>query len=349
MKILWLDDRADRDVSLQRFAKEWRVEKDDVLAATDLDPALDLLRTHRSEIKLAVVDLLWRGQAEKITEPPLGIEYVRKIRHAAPELTIVTRSRITNPQLLAGLYHDFRQLHVEDHFVVTEKDDPVTLLRRRNLLDRVGTELQRPLAAYLGERWGVVLFADVSGFTTATEQLWHSNRHLLVEALGQFYDQAAKAIADQGGIVDKLIGDEVMGIFIAEGGRDTHEATVRSAVESALAIYHGNKPLSHRFAIRRWIESDDSVDEIPWSMKIGMEAGSLVLREHSLTAQQRELCTIGYAVNVASRIKGYFPDAVTLGPTLFDRLPRAYKVEESPTPVAVKGLNRMLRLYKLVV
>lgn len=348
MKILWLDDKAGKDVSLQRFIKEWRLEKEDVLAATDIETALQLLRAQQSEIRIAIVDLLWPGQVEKITEPPLGLEFIRKIRAVAPDLTIATRSRITNPQILAGLYQEFRKLRVADHFVVADKDDPVTLLRRLNLIERLSEQQQRPLASYLGDRWGVVLFADVSGFTTATEQLWHSNRQLLVGALEQFYDQAAAIITDHGGIVDKLIGDEVMGLFIADG-RDVHEQPVVAAVEAALGILHGNKTLAHKFAISRWRDSDDSVDAIPWAIKIGIEAGSLVLREHALPRQQTELCTIGYAVNVASRIKGYFEDAsITLGPTVAGRLPRAYKLEETPAPVALKGLRRPLLLYKLV-
>ncbi len=63
-----------------------------------------------------------------------------------------------------------------------------------------------------------VLFADVRGSTALAE---HSTGRQMVELLNRFYSDATRVIVRHG-IVDKLIGDEVMGVYIpalTPGGR----------------------------------------------------------------------------------------------------------------------------------
>ena len=56
-----------------------------------------------------------------------------------------------------------------------------------------------------------VLFADIRGFTS-----WCESRSpaQVAEALNRFYAAASAALMSRDGLVDKLIGDEVMGLFL---------------------------------------------------------------------------------------------------------------------------------------
>jgi adenylate cyclase len=56
-----------------------------------------------------------------------------------------------------------------------------------------------------------VLFADIRGFTS-----WYEGRSpaMAAEALNRFYAAASAALMSRDGLVDKLIGDEVMGLFL---------------------------------------------------------------------------------------------------------------------------------------
>src|SRR4051794_12978303 len=79
-----------------------------------------------------------------------------------------------------------------------------------------------------------VLFADVRGSTgigersTATSFAGHLNR---------FYAAATTAVIRHDGLVDKLIGDEVMGLFIRGlAGPDYRHRTALAALELAAAV-----------------------------------------------------------------------------------------------------------------
>ncbi len=56
-----------------------------------------------------------------------------------------------------------------------------------------------------------VVFADVRGSTTLGEQ---TNASAFADRLNRFYAIVTKVLIHNNGIVDKLIGDEVMGLFI---------------------------------------------------------------------------------------------------------------------------------------
>jgi adenylate cyclase len=79
-----------------------------------------------------------------------------------------------------------------------------------------------------------VLFADVRGSTTLGEQ---SNASEFADRLNKFYAIATKVLIHNDGIVDKLIGDEVMGLFIpGVAGRDYRRKTAVAALELASAV-----------------------------------------------------------------------------------------------------------------
>jgi adenylate cyclase len=84
-----------------------------------------------------------------------------------------------------------------------------------------------------------VVFADVRASTALGEQ---SDATTFAERLNTFYGTATKVLIRNEGIVDKLIGDEVMGLFI-EGiaGPDYRRTTAMAALELASEV--GELPL----------------------------------------------------------------------------------------------------------
>jgi adenylate cyclase len=79
-----------------------------------------------------------------------------------------------------------------------------------------------------------VVFADVRGSTTLGEQ---TNASAFAHRLNEFYTIATKVLIHNDGIVDKLIGDEVMGLFIpgVAGPQYRRKAAV-AALELASAV-----------------------------------------------------------------------------------------------------------------
>src|ERR1700730_314783 len=77
-----------------------------------------------------------------------------------------------------------------------------------------------------------VLFADVRGSTTLGEQL---GPQAFAATLNRFYHAATEALIHHDAIVDKLIGDEVMALFIPGICGPEYR---RRAAEAALALLH---------------------------------------------------------------------------------------------------------------
>lgn len=76
-----------------------------------------------------------------------------------------------------------------------------------------------------------MLFSDVRGSTSLGERLRPTEFHAFLQ---QFYRLATKAIVDNDGIVDKLVGDEVIGLFFGGvSGPDHVGSGIRAAMQLA--------------------------------------------------------------------------------------------------------------------
>jgi len=74
-----------------------------------------------------------------------------------------------------------------------------------------------------------VLFADVSGFTAMSETMDHEVVNDVIKSL---WSRVDKAIQDQGGRIDKHIGDAVMALYGTPIARaDDAERVIRSALK----------------------------------------------------------------------------------------------------------------------
>lgn len=82
------------------------------------------------------------------------------------------------------------------------------------------------------------LFADVRGSTTVAERMTPTEfRHLL----NRFYETASRILVEHDAIVDKFVGDEVIGLFVPALAREAHaERAIAAALALLRATGHGN-------------------------------------------------------------------------------------------------------------
>jgi adenylate cyclase len=81
------------------------------------------------------------------------------------------------------------------------------------------------------------LFADIRGSTTLAEGMSPTAFRTLLD---RFYDIAVRVLVAHDGIVDKFVGDEVVGIFIPALAHDEHPAqAIRAARALLAATSHG--------------------------------------------------------------------------------------------------------------
>ncbi|MFM2163538.1 MAG: hypothetical protein RLZZ383_3050 [Pseudomonadota bacterium] len=148
------------------------------------------------------------------------------------------------------------------------------------LLDVLGAEGLEGLRAGVGQRATLtVLFLDMRGFTLRSERLG-------AEGSFRFVNDVLAAVVpvlrEEGGFVDKYLGDAVLAVFPADGA-----GAMRAARRLHAAV--------HAFNATR--EGDD-----PLAIGIGIHRGEVmfgVVGHHDRV----ELTTIGDAVNFASRLQ----------------------------------------------
>jgi adenylate cyclase len=159
------------------------------------------------------------------------------------------------------------------------------LLNARRLPDLGGEALQI-----------TVLFADIRDFTTISEAL---RPHEVVEMLNTYFGRVCEPILNQGGSIDKFIGDAVMAVF---GSPAPHRDHAIRAVRAALSI----TALTNEFSF--WMKERFAGRQLPdFRVGIGLHTGEAVVGNIG-TPKRMEFTSIGDAVNTASRLEGMTKD-----------------------------------------
>jgi len=168
-----------------------------------------------------------------------------------------------------------------------------------------------------------ILFADVSGFTAMSESLDAEEVADIMNALWQRLDAA---ITDNGGIIDKHIGDAVMALWGADAAReDDPERAVRGALDmqAALAIFR-----------------DDH--QVKLAMRIGINTGPVLLGEVGTTG---EFTAMGDTVNTASRLEHAAPvGGILISHDTYQHVRGVFDIQPQD-PLQVKGKVEPLQVY----
>jgi adenylate cyclase len=179
-----------------------------------------------------------------------------------------------------------------------------------------------------GQREMSILFADLQGFTTFSEN--HDSAEVTAMLNAYFQVAVPPVVRRHGGDVDRIIGDALMVTFNKRGDQPDH-AWRAAAAGLALQEAAGSVLLAHP----DWPRFRVGVNSGPATVSLlGTEGG----RTHTV---------IGDTVNVASRIEGKAPaGGVAIGPGTKALLPGA--VIESLGLLSLKGKAKPLEVYRLV-
>ena len=195
---------------------------------------------------------------------------------------------------------DFRPVHFRPHSLVDIGHRLVgqrlTHQRQSRILNQyLGKEVAQRLEVGIenieqnGERRNLsVMFADIRGFTSFSEK---SQPEDVFESLNTYLGAMIPAVIEEYGVIDKIIGDEVMAIFgMLPDHADGAACGLRAAVRMLRAIEQLNRT-------RR--EQGGELLQIG----IGMATGPVSLGV--LGSQHRKSITvIGNHVNLAARLQG---------------------------------------------
>lgn len=131
-----------------------------------------------------------------------------------------------------------------------------------------------------------ILFTDVAGFTSLSEQLPPNE---LVGRLGAYLSEVATVIAGQGGTVDKFLGDGVMAFWNAPQDQADHALR---GVRAAMACQKRLAELRTR--------PEDAERALP--TRIGLATGEVVVGNIG-SPERMNYTVVGDTVNLASRLE----------------------------------------------
>jgi adenylate cyclase len=192
----------------------------------------------------------------------------------------------------------------------------------------------RPLAPGMEQRFMTILFSDVESFTSIAEQL---SPQELSQQTSRYFETVTSAIAEQGGTIDKFIGDSVMAFWGAPVELDDH---VFRACVAALKASHRMKQLN-----RQWARQGRP----PMRVRFGVHCDTVVVGNVG-SPERLSYTVMGDGVNVASRIEGLnkqFGTSICISESVFERV--ADRVEARALGrVSVKGRATEIMVYELL-
>ena len=184
-----------------------------------------------------------------------------------------------------------------------------------------------PEGAALAEERKLVtaLFCDLVGFTAASEG---ADPEDVDRMLSRYFAMARSLIEAHGGVVEKFIGDAVVGVF---GVPAAHEDDPERAIRAALRICAEAADLP-------------GLREAPLRLRVGINTGEALVRL-GVVPGAGERFLAGDAINTASRIQSVAPEmGVAVGLSAYEATTATFEYEELE-PANLKGKAEPVRIF----
>ena len=179
-----------------------------------------------------------------------------------------------------------------------------------------------------------VLFSDVRGFTTLTEELGAQG---IVAMLNEYFTLMVDCIQHEGGMLDKFIGDAIMAAFgIPMAHDDDEDRAVRTAVSmmNQLAEWNGTR-----------LEDGKK----PVDIGIGL-CTDMVTSGNIGSPKRMDYTLIGDGVNLASRLESackQYSAHILISESTYRKLRGTYRIREVDR-VVVKGQRKPVNIYEVL-
>ncbi|MDO9374566.1 MAG: adenylate/guanylate cyclase domain-containing protein [Bacteroidota bacterium] len=298
-KILVVDDETDLEILIkQKFRKKIRDQQYEFVFAVNGNNALEQLSIH-GDIKVVLSD---------INMPEMdGLTLLTKLNEQNAILKSVIVSAYGDMENIRTAMNrgafDFvtKPVNFEDLELTIEKTikhvdqmkETLRAIKENNILKMYVDETvlnfmdSREFETSLMKNETVeatVAFLDICGFTAISE---NESPDMVVQLLNSYFDVMVKKIIEQGGFVDKFMGDAILAVFRGEYHLDR-------AIDACLAV---------RSEISKMPAVSDNVVFKP-HVSVGIHSGTLVSGNiGSVSLRRLDYTVIGDVVNTAQRLQ----------------------------------------------
>ena len=179
-----------------------------------------------------------------------------------------------------------------------------------------------------------VLFADIRGFTSMSEQM---SAQQVSEILNEYFTEMEPIITKYNGVINKFIGDAVMAIF-GEPIQDKNHA--QNAVKCAYAMLQKVKELQ-----KKWAKENKPKIEIG----IGVNTGEVFVGNIG-SVNRMEYTVIGDTVNLASRLESYnkiYRTKLLISPSTYEEV-KGFTDVIKISDVQIRGKANKMDIYEVL-
>jgi adenylate cyclase len=196
----------------------------------------------------------------------------------------------------------------------------------KNVVDEISRNRERKLALGGKTVLATVLFTDIKGFTALSEQL---DPQEIVSFLNVYMTAMTAIVEEEGGIVDKYIGDSIMAVFT--GGNPAAHAV--GAVNAGVRMQEKLAGMRTESALLKNLQ-----------MRVGVNTGDVVAGNIG-SETRMDYTVIGDNVNVASRLEGACePGCVLASASTWLWLGGKYR-SETQADIRVKNRTEPIKTY----
>jgi adenylate cyclase len=183
-----------------------------------------------------------------------------------------------------------------------------------------------------------ILFSDIRGFTTISEQ-FKDNPQNLTNLINRYLTPMTYLVMESGGTIDKYIGDALMAFWNApiEGDKISHR--VRS-IETSLKMFDKLEELN---------EELKKEDKKELAIGVGINTGNVVVGNMG-SDQRFDYTCLGDAVNLSARLEGQtksYGVKILLGQETIKHVEDKFKFIELDK-IAVKGKKEGVHIYTVL-
>jgi adenylate cyclase len=234
-----------------------------------------------------------------------------------------------NRLLLPHVLKDADEIKVGDHVLVFRQEEPADG-SDGDVEPATGASTMLTIGAVMQNM--TIAVADIRDYTGFSESV---SVDLLAAVLGRWFRRVNEIVEQNGGVVDKFIGDAVMLRWLTSN-RDPAES-IRSALKTAHEMHLESRALRRRFP------------QLPHPLRIGVGINTGHAMLGTMGSSKRDYTALGDSVNVAFRLEEATKTLkadVVIGHDSYKHLPEAmWQGHESS--VKVKGKRKPLEVCAL--
>ena len=184
------------------------------------------------------------------------------------------------------------------------------------------------------EQEATILFSDIRGFTSLSENMTPNE---VVETLNDYFNQMIEIIFKYNGILDKIIGDELMVIYgVPKSNIQDSENAVLTAIEMQEKLIAFNQ--------------DRCINlKKPIKVGIGVNSGSVISGNIGST-DQMDFTVIGDSVNLASRLcSSAEAGQIIISDAVWNNIKHLQTFKSKKlSPIKVKGKAKVISIKEIL-